>query len=146
MADLPDLRDNIRDEQTPADCLLLRGGPDSTAKLLRHAERMRRMFCLDGDHILGISMFAATDEVGLNSSDGILAGQLSTYRFVYSVPAGVLAAAGFRIVPTFRQPHVTVLIESADELPALLAALGPPQVNGKYGENNHRRRSRDDRH
>jgi hypothetical protein len=38
VAELPDLRDSIRDEDIPATCVLLRGGPDSVAKLRRHAE------------------------------------------------------------------------------------------------------------
>jgi hypothetical protein len=43
--------------------VLLRGGPDSAAKLRRHAERMHRAFRLDGNPLLGVSMFAALDAV-----------------------------------------------------------------------------------
>jgi hypothetical protein len=67
VAELPDLRESIRDEHIPAACLLLRGGPDSVAKLRRHAERMRRAFLFDGDPVLGISMFAALDVFGVDS-------------------------------------------------------------------------------
>jgi hypothetical protein len=75
---------------------------------------------------------------------GILSTKLTKYRFVHTVPAGVIVAAGFTIVPTFRRPHVTVLIGSTDDIPALLDALGPPQVNEKYGETRRRRRWTDD--
>ncbi|MBS9532531.1 hypothetical protein KIH27_02895 [Mycobacterium sp. M1] len=144
VADLPDLLDGIRDEQLPADCLLLRGGPDSVEKLLRHAERTRRMFCLDGDPVLGISMFAAIDDMGPDSLDGLLAGQLATYRLIHTVQAEDLMTAGFRVVPTFRRPHVTVLVGSINEIPALLAALGPTHGNDHYGGSKHWR-STDDR-
>jgi hypothetical protein len=139
VAELPDLRDSIRDEHIPADCVLLRGGPDSTAKLRRHIERMHRAFVFDGDPVLGVSMFAALDLVGIDSRDGILSLRLSTYRLVHFVSAGSITAIGLAVVPTFHRPHVTVLLRSTDDVAALLDVLGPPQVNDKYGETNRRR-------
>jgi hypothetical protein len=121
-------------------CLLVRGGPDSTTKLRRHAERTPRAFLLDGQPVLGISMFAALDREGTDSWDGVLSTKLTTYKFVHTAPAHAIVTAGFAIVPTFHRPHVTIVIESADDIPALLHVLGPPQVNDKYGETRCRRR------
>lgn len=140
MSMLPDLRGSIRDEAIPAGRLLLRGGPDSTAKLRRHAERMRRAFLLDGHPVLGISMFAALDRAGKHSAVGILSTKLAAYSLVHTAPARVIAAAGFVLVPTFRRPHVTVVLRATNDIDALLDALGPPRVNDKYGETRRRRR------
>ncbi|TDH55897.1 hypothetical protein E2F47_09270 [Mycobacterium eburneum] len=137
---LPDLRGSVRDGRIPAACPLLRGGPDSIAKLRRHAERTRRAFLLDGIPALGISMFAALDRAGEDSQGGILSTKLATYRFVHIVPARTIVSAGFWIVPTFSRPHVTVIIKSIDDIPALFDALGPPQLNDKYGETRRRKR------
>jgi hypothetical protein len=145
VAELPDLRDSVRDEQIPAACVLLRGGPESAMKLRQHVERMRRAFVLDGNPALGVSMFAALDVAGIDSREGILSARLSTYRLVHYVSAGGLTATGFAVVPTFRRPHVTVLLRSSDDIPALLDVLGPPQVNDKYGEPGRRRRWTDAR-
>jgi hypothetical protein len=145
VAELPDLRDSIRDEHIPAACVLLRGGPESAVKLRRHIERMRRMFLLDGNPVFGISMFAALDVAGIDSREGILSGRLSTYRLVHFVTAGDITAGGFAVIPTFRRPHVTVRLQSTDDVPELLDVLGPPQVNDTYGENRRRRRWTDAR-
>jgi hypothetical protein len=139
VAELPDLRDSIRDEHTFAACVLLRGGPDSAAKLRRHVERVRRAFRLDGNPALGVSMFAPLDAVGIDSREGILSERLSTYRLVHFVSAGNITETGLAVVPTFRRPHVTVLLRSTDDVPARLDVLGPPQVNDKYSETRRRR-------
>jgi hypothetical protein len=99
VAELPDLRDSIRNEHIPAACLLLRGGPESVVKLRRHIERMRRAFLLDGNAVLGISMFAALDVMGIDSREGILSARLSTYRLVHFVSAGDITATGFTAIP-----------------------------------------------
>jgi hypothetical protein len=78
--------------------------------------------------------------------DGILSGRLSTYRLVHAVPTGDIAAAGFMVVPTFRWPHVTILMRSVDQATTLLDVLGPAQVNDRYAETKRRRRWTDDRH
>lgn len=85
-------------------------------------------------------MFAALDGEGTDSWAGVLSTKLTTYRFVHIAPAHAIVTAGFAIVPTFRRPHVTVIIGSTDDIPALLHVLGPPQVNDKYGESRRRRR------
>ena len=76
VAELPDLRDSIRDEHIPAARMLLRGGPESALKLRRHIERMRRAFLLNGNPVLGIQMFAALDLVGIDSREGIPSARL----------------------------------------------------------------------
>ena len=55
-------RTRLRDEQTPAAArLLVRGGPDTADKLRLHAERTARAWALDGQPLLGISVFAVLD-------------------------------------------------------------------------------------
>jgi hypothetical protein len=63
VAELPDLRDHGRVEPTSSEAVV-RGGPDSATKVRRHAQRVRRAFVLDGAPVLGISVFAALDDVG----------------------------------------------------------------------------------
>jgi hypothetical protein len=83
---LPDLRDFVRAEPAPRDeTVLVRGGPDTLAKLTAHAGRFRRRFVLDGEPVLGISVFAALDDIGPASLDGILSSKLATYRSVHLV-------------------------------------------------------------
>lgn len=139
VVELPDLRESIREEPIPATCVLVRGGPDSAAKLRRHVERMHRAFLFDSNPVLGVSMFAALDVVGIDSREGLLSQRLSTYRLVHFVSAGDITATGFAVVPSFRRPHVTVLLRSTDDVPALLDLLGTPQFNDKYGETGRRR-------
>lgn len=48
------------------------GRADSIAKLTAHAARTARAYALDGVSALGISVFAALDDIGAASLDGIL--------------------------------------------------------------------------
>ena len=65
MLGLPDLRDFVRAEPAPQEAtILVRGGPDTSEKLIAHAERLRRRYVLDGELMLGISVFAALDASG----------------------------------------------------------------------------------
>jgi hypothetical protein len=138
---LPDLRDFVRVEPLPREAtILVRGGPDTVAKLTAHAERVRRAFVLDGDPVLGVSVFAALDDIGPASLEGILSGKLPTYRVVHLVKAGLLTEAGFELLPTFGRPHITLLLTSVDQVESLLQLLGPPQANPRYGEMVRRRR------
>jgi hypothetical protein len=100
---------------------------------------MHRACLLDGNPVLGVSMFAALDVVGIDSREGILSERLSTYRLFHFVSAGDITATGLAVVPTFRRPHVTVLLRSTDDVPAWPDVLGPPQVNDKYCETRRRR-------
>jgi len=138
---LPDLRDFVRAEPTPGDAtILVRGGPDTAEKLTTHAERLRRRYVLDREPVLGISVFAALDDIGQASLDGILSGKLATYRAVHLAALRVFGAAGFAVLPTFGRPHMTVVLRSLDWIEPLLAALGPTQNNPHYAEMVHRRR------
>lgn len=141
MSDLPDLRDFVRLESLPRTAtIIVRGGPDTAEKLRTHAQRVRRAFLLDGDPVLGISVFAALDDIGPASLDAILSGKLSTYRVVHLVTAGQLAEAGFEMLPTFGRPHMTLLLSSEDQVESLLEVLGTAQTNPRYGEMVRRRR------
>lgn len=140
VAELPDLRDHVRTELAPSETLLARGGPDTAAKLRTHAERVGRAFVLDNAPVLGISVFAALDDVGPSSLDGLLTRRLATYRVVHLVSIGCLAEAGFSVVPTFGRPHMTVLLDSLDQADRLFDLLGQPQTNPGYGEKRRQRR------
>jgi hypothetical protein len=131
----------VRAEPAPRDTtVLVRGGPDSSEKLTVHAERFRRRFMLDGEPVLGISVFAALDDIGQASLDGILSNKLATYRLVHLVALRALVTAGFTVLPTFHRPHMTVVLSSLDWIESLLVALGPTQNNPHYGEMVRRRR------
>jgi hypothetical protein len=135
VSDLPDLRDSVRVEPLPRTAtILVRGGPDTAEKLRTHAQRVRRAFVLDGHPVLGISVFAALDDIGPASLDAILSRRLTTYRVVHLVTAGELVEAGFEMLPTFGRPHMTLLLGSEDRVESLLEALGPAQANPRYGE------------
>jgi hypothetical protein len=141
MSGLPDLRDVVRDETAPREAtVIVRGGPDTVEKLIAHAERVRRAFVLDGEPVLGISVFAALDDIGPASVDGILAGKLASYRVVHLAPLRDLVGAGFAVLPTFGRPHMTVVLGGLDRVEALLATLGPTRDNPHYGEMVRRRR------
>lgn len=141
MADLPELRSVVRQEEVPAAAtVVIRGGPDSVAKLRAHAERTARAFALDGVPALGLSVFAALDDIGAASLDGILAGKLSTYRVVHLATAGQVREAGFTLLPTFARPHLTLLLATLDQVEPLLDLLGSTQANPHYGEMTGRRR------
>ena len=122
--------------------MIVRGGPDSVTKLEAHAERLRRAFVLDGAPVLGISVFAATDDIGPASLEAIAAGKLSTYRVLHLAPVGKITAAGFPLLPTFERPHMTLLLGSLDRVATLMELLGPAEPNSQYGELTRRRRRR----
>jgi len=138
---LPDLRDFVRADLAAQEAtVLVRGGPDSAEKLAIHALRVRRAFVLDGQPVLGVSVFAALDDIGQASLDGILSGKLATYRLVHFVLIGDLLAAGFTVLPTFGRPHMTVVLSGLDRVEPLLAAFGSAHTNPHYGEMVRRRR------
>ena len=125
-------RDRLRDEALPHDTVVvLRGGPDTVAKIVRHARRTEQRWALDGVPLLGVSVFCALDPDGPASFDGLLASRMCSYRVVHRVPAGKLLAAGFELLPTVGRPHYTVQMMCGDEAEAakLLAVLGPPREN-----------------
>src|SRR5947207_3119498 len=112
-----ELRPHVRGEQPPPGAVVvLRGGPDTAEKLAAHAGRTHSAFCLDGEPVWGVSLFAALDEVGRASLDGLLSGRLMSYRLVHMPTVGALVDAGFELLPTFRRPHFTVLLHSDTQM------------------------------
>lgn len=131
-ADRDELRDHVRlDQLDLGRAIVARGGPDTTDKLRRHAERTHRAFVLDGAPVHGISVFCALGDLGSTSLRGLLAGRLVTYRWVHIPPARQLVEAGLTLLATFARPHHTLLLAdtSDDELARLEVALGAPVEN-----------------
>jgi hypothetical protein len=110
--------------------VLVRGGPDTQDKLARHARRTARAWSLDGQPLLGISVFAVLD-IPL---DELLSARFATYRMIHMPAAARLRDRGFELLPTGLRPHYTVHLRRADtiELDELLAALGPSVGNVQY--------------
>lgn len=123
------LRDDLPLAETT---LVVRGGRDSADKLRRHAERTARAWALDGQPLLGISVFAV---LGV-SLDDLLRRRFTSFRTVYMPTAGVLGELGFELLATGQRPHFTVRLRAADdpELAGLLAALGPARPNPQYAK------------
>jgi hypothetical protein len=87
----------LRGEPPPAaSTLLVRGGPDTVGKLRRHAERTARAWALDGEPLLGISLFAVLD----TSLDDLLRRRFTSFRTIYLPTASRLAEYRFELLPT----------------------------------------------
>ena len=124
-------RQRLRAEQPPAaTALVIRGGRDTADKLRSHVQRTARAWSLDGQPLLGISVFAVLDE----PLDDLLRRRFTTFRTIYLPTVGQLAEHGFELLPTAQRPHFTVRLRRADdqELGQLLKALGAPQPNPAY--------------
>jgi len=121
----------LRDEQPPDDSVVvIRGGPDTTDKLAKHAARTARAWSLDGKPLQGISVFCAIDATGDHSLDAVL-NNMSSYRVVYLCPAGELRSAGIELLATATRPHYTLRSRGGGTLDVarLLAKFGVPQHN-----------------
>jgi hypothetical protein len=121
----------LRDEQPlPGTMLVVRGGRDTADKLRGHAQRTARAWALDGQPLLGISVFAV---LGI-SLDDLLRRRFASFRLIYLPTAGQLAGRGFELLATGQRPHFTVRLHRADEaeLAELLAALGRVRPNPQY--------------
>ena len=126
-------RHRLRDEPLPDDAtLVVRGGRDTADKLHNHAQRTARAWSLDGQPLLGISVFAVLD----GSLDALLRERFATFRTVYLPTVQGLVQAGFDLLATGRRPHFTVQLKTADEAERtrLLVALGPARDNPEYGQ------------
>jgi hypothetical protein len=123
----------LRSEQPPADTtLVVRGGRDTVGKLRGHAERTARAWSLDGEPLLGISVFAV---LGI-PLEVLLRRKFASFRTIYLPTVGDLSAQGFELLATAQRPHFTVRLRRADdrELARLLAALGPARLNPQYAK------------
>jgi hypothetical protein len=128
-----ELRPYLRDERPPDDAIVVvRGGPDTVAKLAVHARRTHDAYVLDGAPLWGISVYCALDDVGPASLDGLLR-RFASYRAVHLPRMGQLLRAGFGLLPSFGRPHYTIRLDGDDPagLARLLEALGPAEAN-KY--------------
>jgi hypothetical protein len=110
--------------------LVVRGGRDSPDKLRGHAQRTARAWSLDGQPLLGISVFAI---LGMPLDD-LLQRRFASFRTIHLPTAGQVGEHGFELLATGQRPHYTVRLSSADdrELAELLAALGPARPNPQY--------------
>jgi hypothetical protein len=129
--DREELRPRLRAEPSPADTIVVvRGGPANARQLTTHAERTHKAFQLDGVPLWGVSVFAALDDIGPASLDGLLQ-RLWSYRVVHLPTVGQRTEAGFPLLPTFARPHFTLQLSTTDEpeIDRLVAALGPENPN-----------------
>ncbi len=139
------LEDVLRHGELPDDLILLmRGGEDNEAKLLRQATSLEARFTFGGTPARGISLFAALGDLDARS---ILGTKLRTYPKYRRVQGSALADLAV-LLPTFQSPHWTLLIrapdgaERAEEglIGDLLDILGPVLDNPKYEPTRSRRR------
>ena len=123
----------LRAELVPAGAtIVVRGGSDTRDKLRRHAERTARAWSLDGQPLLGVSVFAVLDL----PLDDLLRQRFANFRAVYLPTAARLTGHGFELLPTGQRPHFTVRLRDASdpELYRLLAALGDLRPNPQYAK------------
>ena len=129
MPRLQELGPLLRAEEPPAGtALITRGAPSTIDRLHADAQRTARRFSMDGQPLLGVSVFVVLD-LPLGE---LLRTRLSRFRAIYLPTADRFH--GFQLLPAFRRPHFIVRLQRDDdhELGDLLAALGPPQVNPLY--------------
>jgi len=103
--------------------LVVRGGRDTPDKLRGHVSGTAHAWSLDGQPLLGISVFAVLGE----PLDDLLRRRFATFSTIYLPTAGRLAEHGFELLPTAQRPHFTVRLHRADdqELVHLLGAAQP---------------------
>ena len=112
----------MRAEQPPAaTTLVVRGGRDTADKLRVHVQRTARAWSLDGQPLLGISVFAVLGE----PLDDLLRRRFATFRTIYLPTAGRLAEHGFELLPTAQRPHFTVRLSPRRRSGARALARSP---------------------
>ena len=123
--------------------LLLRGGEDTSAKLLRQAALFETRYTYGGQRARGISLFAASSAV---DELAVLESKLRTYA-KYRRVLGVELAEIAVLLPTFQAPHWTVLFQPPGGarrpeeglLSDLLDILGPVLDSLRYVPDRSRR-------
>jgi hypothetical protein len=131
--DVRALEHYLRDEAPPSGGhLVLRGSPNTVHKLLTDAARMASQYNLDGRPAYAISVSVATDEAEL---ERILAS--SRFRIRHHYRRGtveLVSAAGFPLLPSFQQPHYTVILDpyTGERAVEFLAALPQEFANPYY--------------
>jgi hypothetical protein len=139
------LEDVLRARESADDLvLLLRGGEDTSAKLLRQAALFETRYTYGGHPARGISLFAASSAVDELT---VLDSKLRTYPKYRRVPGVALAEIAV-LLPTFQAPHWTVLfrppggarLPEEELLNDLLDILGPVLNNPRYVRDRSRRR------
>jgi hypothetical protein len=135
VSDREELRLRLRLEEPPPPTanIVFRGGPDTPSLLQTHAKRLQRLYELDGEPVLGISVFVVLDDVGPASERGILGGRLRSYPSIYRSSVGSVTAAGFELLPTFTRPHFTIVLPALETVSDLATALGPLLANPYAG-------------
>lgn len=124
--------------------LLLRGGEDTRAKLLRQATLLESRYTYRGQLARGISLFAAYDSA---EELTVLESKLRTYPKYRRVTGRQLAELAV-LLPTFKAPHWTALFRApegidrpeAEILAGLLDIMGSVLDNPKYKPDRARRR------
>lgn len=80
-------RSLLRAEQAPATAtIVVRGGCDTRAKLRRHVERTAQVWSLDGQPLLGISVFAV---LGIPLEE-LLQERFANFRSIYLLTVAAL--------------------------------------------------------
>ena len=139
------LEDVLRAGESSGDLvLLLRGGEDTSAKLLLQAALFETRYTYGGQRARGISLFAASSAV---DELAVLESKLRTYA-KYRRVLGVELAEIAVLLPTFQAPHWTVLFQppggarrpEEELLSDLLDILGPVLDNLRYVPDRSRRR------
>jgi hypothetical protein len=131
------LEDVLRAGESSDDLvMLLRGGEDPSAKLLRQAALFETRYTYGGQRARGISLFAASSDV---DELAVLESKLRTYPKYRRVRGTELAKIAV-LLPTFQAPHWTVLFRppggarrpEEELLNDLLDILGPVLDNPRY--------------
>jgi hypothetical protein len=139
------LEDTLRAGESSEDLvLLLRGGEDTSAKLLRQAALLEARYTYGGQGARGMSLFSASSAV---DELAVLESKLRTYPKYRRVSAAALAEIAV-LLPTFQAPHWTALFRppggarrpEEELLSDVLDILGPVLDNPSYVPDQARRR------
>lgn len=126
-----------RDEIVSGDVVVVRGGLDTSAKILGHAEDLARRFTWRGAPAVGVSAFGSR----IAAINDVLSDKLVSYPKYRLAQVGALREAGFEVLPTFVAPHVTIVLPDLDDktLDRLLDTFGPVRDNLEYRRRRNRR-------